>query len=84
MNRTPSFQTFLEDLIAHGGERLLKIGAENLPGIQTLIKEGYIRLARARVGPLGIVSGDYFVVITDAGRKAIEPTATRLNSDQDP
>lgn len=74
MDLSPSFKRFLADLGANDGERALREGAESLPGIKTLVREGYIRLVPALCGPLGVRTGTYFAQITDAGRAAYAAT----------
>jgi hypothetical protein len=70
MDLSPSFKQFLADLVANDGERELRDGAESLPGMKTLEREGYIRLVPALCGPLGVRTGAFFAQITEAGRAA--------------
>lgn len=74
MDLSPSFKRFLANLVANDGERELRDGAENLPGIKTLEREGYIRLVPALCGPLGVRTGSFFAQITEAGRTAYAAT----------
>lgn len=74
MELNASFRRFLADLIENNGERELREGAENLPGIKALEHEGYIRLVPALCGPLGVRTGTHFAQITDAGRTAYAAT----------
>jgi hypothetical protein len=70
MDLSPSYRRFLTDLVANDGERELREGAENLPGIKRLAHDGYIRLVPALCGPLGVRTGAYSAQITEAWRAA--------------
>jgi hypothetical protein len=74
MNLSPSFRRLLADLVQSNGERELREGAESLPGIKTLERDGYIRLVPALCGPLGVRTGAFFAQITEAGRAAYAAT----------
>jgi hypothetical protein len=74
MDLSPSFKRFLAELIEAGGSLELREGAENIPGIKTLVHEGYIRLVAALCGPLGVRTGTFFAQITEAGRAAYAAT----------
>lgn len=66
-----SQKKFLRDLYEHDGERELRAGAEELPGIKALVDGGFITLPRALSGPLAVPTGTYFAKLTEAGRIAI-------------
>lgn len=56
------------------GNSLLTNGKAS-PRIQSLIDRGYCRTSPARSGPLGIYTGDIFILLTEAGRILVKPNA---------
>lgn len=83
MSINESQKKFLRDLYEHGGERELRGGSEELPGIRALVDGGFITLPRALSGPLAIPTGTHFAKLTDAGRiaiRAIDPVLAESES----
>lgn len=64
-NMSDAERTFLV-MLGDKGSRICRDNPPSL-GIQSLEKRGYVRLSKARNGPLGVYTGEVMVALSEAG-----------------
>lgn len=75
LNQLAFMRRLRDDYPSQGGWALCTSNPPS-PAIQRLVDGGYCRLSAARVGPLGLFTGDVMVGLSEAGTAVLAAAAT--------